>query len=67
MAPDGTFYAVDSYQKGRLGLSIPRIVGKRELGRIRNGRVEWIRMSGIDAARSRTIREALDRMPRPRS
>jgi methyltransferase family protein len=57
MAPNGTFYAVDPYQKGRLGVSIPRIVGRRELGRIRNGRVEWIRMSGIDAARSRAIRD----------
>lgn len=52
MASDGTLYAIDPYEKGRLGFSIPRIVGRRELGRVQNGRVVWVRKPGADAARS---------------
>lgn len=59
MAPDATLYAVDPYQKGRLGFSIPRVIGRRELGRIRNGRVVWIRRTGEEAARSREILSVL--------
>src|SRR5206468_7584713 len=57
MAPDGTLYAIDPYEKGHFGFSIPRIVGMRELGRIRNGRVVWVRLTGSEAAGSREIRE----------
>jgi predicted O-methyltransferase YrrM len=58
MAPDGTLYAIDPYEKGRLGFSIPRVVGRRELQRVQNGRVVWVRKSGADAARSPEIRAA---------
>src|SRR5262245_38266785 len=43
MAGDGVLYAVDPYPPGRLGISLPRIVGRRELKKVDNGRVEWIR------------------------
>jgi len=56
MAPGGTFYAVDPYEKGRLGFSIPRIVGRRELEHVKNGRVVWVRKPGVEAARSPEIK-----------
>jgi predicted O-methyltransferase YrrM len=58
MASEGTLFAVDPYEKGRLGFSIPRIVGRRELERVRNGRVVWVRKAGAEAARSADIRDA---------
>jgi hypothetical protein len=58
MAPDGVLYAVDPYEPGRLGFSIPRVVGRSELGRVPNGRVAWIRATGADAATSPEIRNA---------
>jgi predicted O-methyltransferase YrrM len=58
MAPDGTLYAVDPFDKGRLGFSIPLVVATRQLGRIRNGRVVWVRQEGHAAARSPEIQRA---------
>ena len=37
MAPDATLFAIDPYVPGRFGVSIPRIVGRRELRRSTNG------------------------------
>jgi predicted O-methyltransferase YrrM len=58
MAPDGVLYAVDPYEPGRLGFSIPRVVGRSELDRVPNGRVTWIRATGADAAMRPEIRSA---------
>jgi predicted O-methyltransferase YrrM len=58
MAADGVFYAIDPYARGALGFSAPRVIGRRELGRVRNGRVVWIRQTGYDAAQGPTIRDA---------
>lgn len=58
MAPDATLYAVDPYESGRLGFSVPRIVGMNELGRVHNGRVVWVRKTGTDAGRTEEIRRA---------
>jgi predicted O-methyltransferase YrrM len=58
MAPDGVFYAVDPYEPGRFGFSIPRVVGRAELERVPNGRVVWIRATGADAARSDEVKGA---------
>jgi predicted O-methyltransferase YrrM len=55
MANDGVLFAVDPYEKGRLGFSIPRIVGTREVARVHNGSVVWIRQNGAEAARSPEI------------
>ena len=57
MAPDATLFAVDPYLPGRFGVSIPRIVGMRELRRSTNGTVVWLRMTGADAARSEPVRQ----------
>jgi hypothetical protein len=56
MSPDGVFFAVDPYEAGRLGVSLPLIVARGELGRIQNGRVVWVRQAGQDAARSPSVR-----------
>jgi predicted O-methyltransferase YrrM len=58
MAADGTYYAVDPYEKGRLGFSIPRVIAARELARVPNGRLVWIRQNGCDAAGSPAIQRA---------
>jgi predicted O-methyltransferase YrrM len=58
MASDATLYAVDPYEKGRLGFSIPRIVGMKEVGGVRNGRVVWVRKAGTEAGRTAEIRRA---------
>jgi predicted O-methyltransferase YrrM len=59
MASDGTLFAIDPYERGRLGFSAPRIVGRRELASVRNGRVVWVRKTGADAARSPEVLEAV--------
>ena len=56
MSPQGTLYAIDPYERGHLGFSAPRVIAKRELGRVRNGCVVWLRKTGADAARSAEIR-----------
>ena len=56
MAPDGVLYAIDPYEKGRLGFSAPRIIGRSEVDRVHNGRVVWIRALGHVAAGTAEIR-----------
>jgi predicted O-methyltransferase YrrM len=51
MAPDGELYAVDPYPRGRLGFSAQRHIARREVARVRNGIVHWIRATGADAGR----------------
>lgn len=50
MAGDGILYAVDPYPAGRLGFSAACIMAHREVGKIRNGRVRWMRMLDTEAA-----------------
>lgn len=52
MAADGVLYAVDPYPPGRLGVSLQRRIARSEVGRVQNGRVEWVRTTGTDAARA---------------
>lgn len=57
MAPDGVLYAIDPYEKGAFGFSAPRLIARRELGRVRNGQVVWLRHTGHDAAASPVLRD----------
>jgi predicted O-methyltransferase YrrM len=57
MSPEATLYAVDPFPKGRLGFSIPRLVARREVGQVGNGRVIWLRLPGEVAARMEMMRE----------
>lgn len=50
MAPGGLIICVDPYPVGRLGFSAARIIARRELSKVRNGSVKWIRASGGEAA-----------------
>lgn len=52
MAPDGVLYAIDPYPVGRLGFSMQQRIARAEVRRVRNGRVEWVRTTGADAART---------------
>jgi predicted O-methyltransferase YrrM len=51
MDATGLLYAIDPYHVGRLGVSFQRLIARREVGRVPGGRVEWLRMTGADAAR----------------
>ena len=50
MSPDGELWAVDPFPPGRLGFSAQRYIARREVARVRNGSVRWLRLTGIDAA-----------------
>lgn len=52
MAPDGVLYAIDPYPNGRLGFSVQERIARREVARVANGRVEWVRACGVEAART---------------
>ncbi|MEO8076690.1 MAG: class I SAM-dependent methyltransferase [Acidobacteriota bacterium] len=50
MAPDALFFAIDPYPAGRLGTNYQRMMAVSEVGRIANGRVEWLQETGRTAA-----------------
>lgn len=52
MASDAVLYAVDPYPPGRLGFSMQRRIARAEVRRMPSGRIEWIRATGADAART---------------
>jgi predicted O-methyltransferase YrrM len=52
MAADAILFAIDPYPKGKLGFSMHRVIARREVPKIRNGGVEWLRQTGAEAARS---------------
>jgi predicted O-methyltransferase YrrM len=49
MLPDAELLCVDPYPIGRLGFSTQQIIARRELSRIPNGSIRWIRATGADA------------------
>jgi len=50
MDPAGTLFAIDPYPKGRLGFSMQRVIASREVSKITNGSVTWVRTTGAEAA-----------------
>ncbi len=54
MAADGVLAAVDPFPAGRLGVSFPALIARREVARSRNGTVRWLRTTGVDAGRAWT-------------
>jgi predicted O-methyltransferase YrrM len=50
MASDATLYTIDPYEPGRLGINYQRLIARGEVARIANGRVLWLRETGIAAA-----------------
>jgi predicted O-methyltransferase YrrM len=52
MAADAILYAIDPYPAGRLGFSTQYVIGHREVSKVSNGSLKWIRQTGAEAARS---------------
>lgn len=52
MAPDGVLFAIDPYPVGRLGFSMQQRIARSEVARVPNGRIEFVRSTGAEAARS---------------
>jgi predicted O-methyltransferase YrrM len=52
MDPAGELSAVDPYDAGRLGLNLQERIAHREVARVQGGRVRWLRLNGVDAART---------------
>jgi predicted O-methyltransferase YrrM len=51
MDPDGVLTAVDPFPVGRLGFSVQERIARHEVDAVANGHVNWMRTSGVDAAR----------------
>lgn len=51
MAPDAVLYAVDPYPSGRLGFNAAKIIARQEVGKTKNGKVRWLEMTDLEAAR----------------
>ena len=51
MDSTGVLVAIDPYPRQRLGFSSHRVIARREVSRIRNGVVKWMRTTGAQAAR----------------
>ena len=52
MAPDAELLAVDPFATGRLRFSAQRIIAQREVARVANGTVRWVRATGYEAGRA---------------
>jgi len=50
MPPEAELWAVDTYARGRLGVSFPELIAKSEVSTVENGRVRWVRATGAEAA-----------------
>lgn len=50
MAPEAELWAVDPYPVGRLRVSFPQMIAHGEVELVENGRVRWVRATGVDAA-----------------
>ena len=48
--PTRVLFAIDPYPPGRLGLNYQKIIARGEVSKIPNGRVEWLRETGREAA-----------------
>lgn len=51
MAPDGILFAIDPFFRGRLGFSAHQMIARREVSRVSNGTVKWMRCTGAEAGR----------------
>src|ERR1700724_3229967 len=50
MAPDAILLAIDPYPAGRLGFSMPMAIARKEVSKVANGSVKWLRQTGGAAA-----------------
>lgn len=50
MSPSGELWAVDPYVPGRLRVSFPELIARKEVDAVETGVVRWINLTGVDAA-----------------
>lgn len=50
MAEDAELWAVDPYFPNRLGLRFSELIAQGEVSSVENGRVRWVRATGVEAA-----------------
>src|SRR5205807_2205537 len=60
MAPEATLFAIDPYPAGRLGFSMPMVIAHREVRRVSNGSVKWVRKTGVEISGSLAASEIFD-------
>lgn len=58
MSPTGTIFAIDPYPPGRLGVNYQKIIAAREVARVPNGVVVWLRQKSVEAVRHPRVRQA---------
>jgi len=51
LAPGGVLFAVDPFPVGRMRFSPQRVIARRQVAAVSTGRVEWVRLTGEEAAR----------------
>lgn len=51
MDADATYFAIDPYSVGKLGISFQRVIAKKTVDQSANGLVVWIRETGANAAK----------------
>jgi predicted O-methyltransferase YrrM len=56
MAADGVLYAVDPFFTGRLGVSVQRVIARREVAAVSNASVVWVRQTAVEAAANPLVR-----------
>lgn len=56
MSSSGTLVAVDAYYRSRIGVPVAYLIARRELGKVRRGRLLFLRTTGAEAARSPAVR-----------
>jgi hypothetical protein len=57
MSPSGTYFGIDPYYAGRLGIDYNRYIAHREVAASAVGKVIWIEKTGEVAAREPSVRE----------
>ncbi len=50
MSPEGALFAVDPYPEGRLGFNAAEKIAHREVGKIKNASIRWMKMTDLEAA-----------------
>jgi predicted O-methyltransferase YrrM len=50
MARDASIFAIDPFPSGRLGFSIQSVIAHREVSKVHNGQVVWMRQKGAQTA-----------------
>lgn len=52
MASDGVLFGVDPFPAGRLGFSAQWEIARKEVRKVANGTIRWVRLTGVEAARN---------------